>query len=1114
MAFPQTPLDVRTELRIGGAWTPAEVYTRSPITIECGRSEESGQTNPGKLTLQLDNRTGKYTARNPRSPYYGLLGRNTPIRVSVPGTESYLELDGTESGVASTPHHASLGITADLDVRVEASIAWHNSLLNQSLIGKWGAPGQRSWCLRVYNRRLGLLWTENGTAVGFAEVQLPPMPYRAAVRATLDADNGAGGCTFTFYWARSLAGPWTQIDDPITFGGGPTSIFASTAPLTIAPTTAEGTPPRLPFTGTAYRAEVRAGIGGTVVAAPDFRAQPVGTTSFADTAGRTWTVSGSARIERRAYLHYGEAASWAPRWDVSGRDVWTPIESGGPLRRLGQGSKPLDSALRRRIPSYAPLAYWPCEDNKGAESAFTPLTGGGALAVTGFEFGQDDTLPGSSALPTVAPGGTMRGTVPAPATASTVWAWCMPFRIEGGAPATEQELFSWHTTGTIRRWRITMGASGTHLYGYDADGILTLDSSIVPIGGVFDGTWWRMEFLATQAGGNIDYELRWTQVGASWVSVTGSIAGSAGRVSQIGTTIGTGLEGLRIGHIGVFAAASVTAAYANADHGYNRETATNRLSRLAAEESRTVQLAVTTGNPTSTPERLGPQKPAPLLALLQEAADADGGILYESRSDPSLVYRDRTSLYNQTPKLVLDYTVDGEIGPPLEPVEDDQRTRNDITVTREGGGSARVTQDTGPMSTQAPPLGVGLYDDSVTLNLAEDAQARQIAAWRLHLGTRDEARYPTVRLMLHAAPHLIPAVLALEIGDLIRITNPPEWLPPGPIDLIVQGWSDQPEQYTWDRVLNCTPAGGWEVGVLDDPALGRLGTDGTTLGAPVTATDTSLVLLSNPGPPWISSATHPTEFPFDMELGGETVRVTAIRGVIEDSFTRSETSGWGTAESGQPWTRAGGNASDFLVTGGAGVQSATARGVLRATTVPIAVADVDLRTDLSMSAAPTTAHAEIFLMARRLSSADYYSARLLVAAGGALTLTLRRMVANTETDIATYATGLVLTGGTWYTLRFAVQGSSLSAKVWPRGSDEPALWQATATDTSLPLPGLAGPRTILTALTTNALPVNFLFDNFQSTPQQATVTRSRNGVVKAHPAGTSAQLLRPITLAL
>ncbi|MFF8839572.1 hypothetical protein [Streptomyces sp. NPDC015130] len=879
MAFPQDPLDVRTELQIGGTWTTLSqsVYTRAPIAIECGRSEEASHTNPGKLAMELDNRTGAFSSRNPRSPYYGLLGRNTPVRVSVPGTESYLELDGSVTGYATTPDHASLDITGDLDVRAEVAVAWHNTLENQALIGKWGAPGNRSWVLRIYNRTLGLLWTTDGAVTGqvSALLQMPAMPRRAAVRATLDVNNGAGGWTAQFYWAPTLAGPWTQMGQ-IT-GTGTTSLFNSTAALTIAPEAPETGPPRKPFVGNGYRFEVRNGIGGSLVAAPDFRALAVGTTAFSDSAGRPWTLTGSARVDNRVYRFHGEAASWAPRWDVSGKDVWVPVEAAGTLRRLGQGRKALDSALRRRLPSFNPLAYWPCEDSQGASQAYSPLTGGSPLAVTGFDFAQDDTLGGSSPLPVIAPGGTMRGRVPAPTSPSTVWALCMPYRVDGAAPVAEQEMLSWTTSGTIRRWRITMGATGTHILGYDATGTLLLDSAILTDATYLSG-WWRLQFKAEQVGGNIAYEIRWTKVNGITIPVSGSVAGTLGTVTQVDTSIGPGLPDLRVGHITVWAADAANSAYDSADHGFFGETASNRVSRLAAEESRTVQLAVVDGDPTAPSEALGAQRPAELLTLLQDAADADGGILYESRADSSLVYRDRTSLYNQTPRLTLDYTIDGEIGPPLEPVEDDQRTRNDITVTREGGSSARVTLDTGPMSTQAPPDGVGVYDDSLTLNLASDSQPQQIAGWRLHLGTQDEARYPTVRLMLHAAPHLIPDALRLEIGDLIRITNPPDWLPPGPIDLIVQGWSEQLDLYTWDMVLNCTPASAWTVGVLDDPARGRPDTDGTTLGASVSTTATALSFVSSPGPNWLTTATHPSEFPVDVLVGGEQIRVTGITG--------------------------------------------------------------------------------------------------------------------------------------------------------------------------------------------------------------------------------------------
>ena len=51
---------------------------------------------------------------------------------------------------------------------------------------------------------------------------------------------------------------------------------------------------------------------------------------------------------------------------------------------------------------------------------------------------------------------------------------------------------------------------------------------------------------------------------------------------------------------------------------------------------------------------VGPQRVATLLTLLNDAADADGGILYEQNCAVGLIYRTRTSLYNQPPNMVLD----------------------------------------------------------------------------------------------------------------------------------------------------------------------------------------------------------------------------------------------------------------------------------------------------------------------------------------------------------------------------------------------------------------------------------------------------------------------------
>ncbi|MFF5977178.1 hypothetical protein ACFY7C_37400 [Streptomyces sp. NPDC012769] len=883
MAFPSTPLDVLVELQVGGTWTDitADSYTRSPIGIECGRSEESVRTNPGRLTLEINNREGKYSPRNPRSPYYGLIGRNTPIRLSV-GGPSYLSTTGALGSGAHTPDTAALDVTGDIDIRVDATLDnWRTTGVGPSvdLVGKWSTTGnQRSWMLQSRDGKPHLEWSPDGSTVLQADATvMPVLPVsrRMAWRVTLDVNNGAGGWTATFYTAPTIAGPWTQLGAPVT-GAGTTSIFTSTTELKVGDAT------NLTFAkpiGRVHAAEVRNGIGGALVAAPDFTTQTPGAGSFTDSTGKVWTVLGTSTIGNRYTRFVGEVSSWPARWDVSGRDVWVPIEAAGILRRLGQGRKSLDSTLRRRIPSHSPLAYWPCEDDEGATQAYSPIRGVAPLRLTGgWTFGQDDTLAGSSPLPAVEPGARMRGTVPAPPAGTTQWSVHMLYAVDT-APASDAEFLSWTTSGTVRRWRILQRTGVGTVQGFAADGTQIVNATVGIGSDVFTG-WQRLQFEAEQNGANVDWSLFWFNIGGSAGGFSGSVAGSVGQVALVDTQFGATVSGLRIGHLSVLPVGDGTdaAAYRDADHGYSNEPATDRMERLAAEESATVALTVFNGSVPAASEPLGPQRPASLLDLLQDAADCDGGILYEDRASSSLVYRDRRTLYNQAPALVLDYTAEGEVGPPLEPVEDDQRTRNDVTVSRSGGSSSRAVRSTGPLSVQPPPQGVGVYDESVTLNLGADHQTEHIAGWRLHLGTWDEARYPTVRLMLHAAPHLIPAYLTLKIGDRIQITNPPTWLPPGPIDLFVQGIAEVIDQYTWDVTLTCTPAGPWTVGVVGDAVRGRIATDGCTLGGAVSASATSFTLVSSPGPRWVDSAAYPSRFPFDLLVGGERVRVTAVTG--------------------------------------------------------------------------------------------------------------------------------------------------------------------------------------------------------------------------------------------
>jgi hypothetical protein len=65
-----------------GVWLDItdDVYQRDSVRITQGKSDEQSQAQPGSMMFTLDNRDGKYSPRNPLSPLYGLIGRNTPVR--------------------------------------------------------------------------------------------------------------------------------------------------------------------------------------------------------------------------------------------------------------------------------------------------------------------------------------------------------------------------------------------------------------------------------------------------------------------------------------------------------------------------------------------------------------------------------------------------------------------------------------------------------------------------------------------------------------------------------------------------------------------------------------------------------------------------------------------------------------------------------------------------------------------------------------------------------------------------------------------------------------------------------------------------------------------------
>jgi len=644
-----------------------------------------------------------------------------------------------------------------------------------------------------------------------------------------------------------------------------------------------------------------------------------------------------------------------------------------------------------------------------------------------------------------------------------------------------------------------------------------------------------------------------------------------------------------------------------------------------------------------------------------------------------------------SPILALNYTA-RHISPPLEPTDDDQGLRNQITAQRQDGGEYTYPKTTGPLNINDPADdddGVGIYDEGVTRNVATDAQLPDQASWAVHLGTVDESRYPTVHVDLAANPGLADQVSALNLGDRATIANPPAWLPPDQIDLIVEGGTETIGLYDWDVELNASPGAPWTVAQLPSPqtlvrgsfetgldgftgeggaAVARIASPGVppsggawsvritpdgvtaTGGAVGTLTATSTVIpgedylvtmwaysaagmadvrpavhwynqagtflssvgaaqpalpagvwtlmstvvtapagaervrararhggtpaasavwyadeirvdevratgySAGPNKPnrwdtsgallvnavtnsdtelvvhtqqngifaraqWINSAgltaVYPTHFPFDLRLGGEVVRATAIKPLAYDTFTRTVAAGsWGTGDGGQAWTLVGGvSSSERSVDGTRGLVTLTSSpSSLRFQTLPTSVGDSEIRARLSVTQVATGASIVPGVLMRYVDASNFYRGRIHFSTGGAMYVSATRDTTQliTETQLPyTYA------ANDEFEMRVRLVGHRILIRVWPVGKSEPERWHHDATVTTNTIAaGQVGTTASAFSGNTNASPV-CRFDQFEViTPQRVTVQRSINTVVKAQTANAAVSLAQPAAVAL
>jgi hypothetical protein len=584
------------------------------------------------------------------------------------------------------------------------------------------------------------------------------------------------------------------------------------------------------------------------------------------------------KIDSGAFTRfYGYIPGIQPEWNENHSDNSIQVEAYGILQRLGRGQPAVSNALRDWVLAQSTLAaYYPLsggEETKYSQNIAPGKTGsfsgyGGAVYKYGHDMGASWLGTGVEINAT--------GDIPymqgiSNAVGTTV---AVDFVFQSLALGV-LDIQIWPGVDEIFQLRLnnSSDAGTTQVSWNDGNGgvINFVESSPYPA--LSDTELHTCRFELSQAVGDVDFNVYID--GQLLYGDSLGVAISRSPFFRLHYSRYTNQTYVNVAHFAVwadntFANIPTAQEYTDAAFAYAGETAIDRMTRVCSDGD----IPLSTVGTAADSMPMGPQFTETRLEQVRDAESTDLGILAERRDAQGLLYLSRTSLYNQTAQFTLAYD-SRQVAPPLLPVDDDQFLHNDVTATRRDGGSDRYTVDTGSLSTQDPPTGVGVYETEITVNPETDGFLYGIAAWVANIGTLDQARWPSVAVNLNSpgvGSTLRTNIKGAEIGDLFTITGLTRAFIYDTISLIIVGYTETITPYVHTITFNCAPAQPYTVAVY---GTSKYDADGSTLTSSITSTATSLSATKSGATLW---TTDGTMFPFDINVGGERMRVTNVTG--------------------------------------------------------------------------------------------------------------------------------------------------------------------------------------------------------------------------------------------
>ncbi|MFJ6905613.1 LamG-like jellyroll fold domain-containing protein [Streptomyces griseoluteus] len=790
-------------------WTDVsrKVDTARGVTITRGASDEVSETQPGTATLTLDNTDGRFTPGNSSSPYWPYVRRNTPIRIAVclmpttSGSAPYPlaqlgdDFDddvlsttlwpGSYGGVLETNGVARVPVSTVADAGLQSARVWKltGSQLAAKLVTVPKANGSTNaaasmWVTSTtagtrigwrYDALTGLLAAMNQT--GFSDASPTNLTYNVVDFAWLRVREASG----TVYWESSPDGrDWTTRRTMAT----PSWVGSQTQAVEFPATRTGGTNDFIEWD--LINATVKGRFCGVVNEFP------------VDWEGLSSTVT------------------------ISCTDLFKQLNKLPVLK----------SMLTEEIVVSFPAAYYPLTESTESATA-GDLSGNGLSSMSVAQAGAGGTLTLGTDTGPDATGDSTPTFSPASATAGkylTVDLGAATQQLLTPNPVTVEAWFKTTTTGRAilslyspdrqNVQLLSLSASGAMQIEWTATGATTLTvETVAGTSGLADGKWHHVVWDQTPSG----------VVCVDGVNVDPSIPVAAGidqRTLEVGGYRGTRLWSGSVAHVALYArpymAGQIKDHYNAGATAYDGETADiriNRFTRYAGIVSTIIMGA--THDPIASQGAGG----SGVVARMREVESTESGRLYASRDWYYMTYQSRDVRYNPAPGLEAFQVAYADVetrGVSL--ADDDQKLVNDVTGTRPGGATQRVTA---PSSI----LAFGTYPQELNILKTSDNSVLDAAYWLVSRYANPAPELREVPIEAYTMPSYA-AVLDADISSYFSVTGMPSQAPAPSVRVTVEGYTETIRERSHLISFHTSASITDSVWVMDDPAYSIL--DSTT----------------------------------------------------------------------------------------------------------------------------------------------------------------------------------------------------------------------------------------------------------------------------------------------